>query len=219
MERLGYDRYGVQGGDHGAFQAPLVGRLHPERVVGVHVNALLTFPSGDPGELTGLTDIEEDRLARLNQFQAEQLGYVQIQGTRPQTLAYGLTDSPVGQLAWISEKFKEWADPSHEAPEQAIARDSLLTDVSVYWFTATAGTSAQLYYEANHDPALWTPPEKSTVPTGVAVSRHDITIRRLAERDHNIVHWTDLDRGGHLLALDEPALLIDDLREFFAGRR
>jgi pimeloyl-ACP methyl ester carboxylesterase len=219
MERLGYDRYGVQGGDHGAFQAPLVGRLHPERVVAVHVNALLTFPSGDPSELTGLTDIEEDRLARLNQFQGEQLGYVQIQGTRPQTLAYGLTDSPVGQLAWISEKFKEWADPSHELADPAIDRDTLLTDVSVYWFTATAGTSAQLYYEANHDPALWTPTEKSTVPTGVAVSRHDITIRRLAERDHNIVHWTDLDRGGHLLALDEPALLIDDLRGFFAERR
>jgi epoxide hydrolase len=219
MGRLGYDRYGVQGGDHGAFQAPLVGRLDPQRVVGVHLNALLTFPSGDADELIGLTDTENDRLARLNQFQAEQLGYVQIQGTRPQTIAYGLTDSPVGQLAWIIEKFKEWTDPNHELPEQAIDRDRLLTNVSVYWLTATAGPSAQLYYEANHDPALWTPRDKGKVPTGVAVSRHDITIRRLAERDHNVVHWTDLERGGHFLAMEEPGLLVDDMREFFGALR
>jgi pimeloyl-ACP methyl ester carboxylesterase len=216
MARLGYERYGVQGGDHGSFQAPLVGRLDASRVVGVHVNALLTFPSGEPDELAGLTDAEADRLARLNRFQAEQMGYIHIQGTRPQTLAYGLTDSPVGQLAWVIEKFKEWIDPRHELPENAFDRDVLLTNVSLYWFTATAGSSAQLYYEANHDQAIWAPKEKGTVPTGVAVSRHDITIRRLAERDHNIVHWTDLDRGGHFLALEEPNLLVNEIRTFFA---
>jgi epoxide hydrolase len=217
MGRLGYERYGVQGGDHGSFQAPLVGRLDPSRVVGVHVNALLTFPSGDPAELNGLTDVEADRLTRLEQFQAEQLGYIQIQGTRPQTLAYGLTDSPIGQLAWVIEKFKEWIDPRHELPEQAIDRDVLLTNVSLYWFTATAGASSQLYYETNHDPSQWAPKEKGTVPTGIAVSRHDITIRRFAERDHNIVRWVDLDRGGHFLALEEPQLLVDEIRTFFSG--
>jgi pimeloyl-ACP methyl ester carboxylesterase len=217
MARLGYERYGVQGGDHGSFQAPLVGRLDPSRVVGVHVNALLAFPSGDPAELNGLTDLEADRLTRLEQFQAEQMGYIHIQGTRPQTLAYGLTDSPVGQLAWVIEKFKEWLDPRHELPEQAIDRDVLLTNVSLYWFTATAGPSSQLYYETNHDPSQWAPKEKGIVPTGIAVSRHDITIRRLAERDHNVVRWVDLDRGGHFLALEEPQLLVDEIRTFFSG--
>ena len=217
MTRLGYDRYGVQGGDHGSFQAPVVGRLEPERVVGVHVNALLTFPSGDPDELTGLTDVEHDRLGRLEQFQAEQLGYVQLQGTRPQTVAYGLTDSPVGQLAWIMEKFKEWTDPVDDLPEHAIDRDILLTNASLYWFTATAGPSAQLYYETNHDPSAWAPNQRGSVPTGIAVSRHDITIRRLAERDNNVVHWTDLPRGGHFLAMEQPALLVEDLRGSSAG--
>jgi pimeloyl-ACP methyl ester carboxylesterase len=219
MSRLGYERFGVQGGDHGAFQAPLVGQLEPGRVVGVHVNALLTFPSGDPDELVGLTDVERDRLGRLEEFQAEQLGYVQIQGTRPQSLAYGLTDSPVGQLAWIMEKFKEWTDPPDALPEQVIDRDTLLTNASLYWFTASAGPSAHLYYETNHDPSAWASKQRSSVPTGIAVSRHDITIRRLAEREHNVVHWTDLERGGHFLAMEQPALLVDDLREFFAPLR
>jgi epoxide hydrolase len=219
MSRLGYERFGVQGGDHGAFQAPLVGQLEPGRVVGVHVNALLTFPSGDPDEFVGLTDVERDRLGRLEEFQAEQLGYVQIQGTRPQSLAYGLTDSPVGQLAWIMEKFKEWTDPPDALPEQVIDRDTLLTNASLYWFTASAGPSAHLYYETNHDPSAWASKQTGSVPTGIAVSRHDITIRRLAEREHNVVHWTDLERGGHFLAMEQPALLVDDLREFFAPLR
>jgi epoxide hydrolase len=219
MSRLGYERFGVQGGDHGAFQAPLVGQLEPGRVAGVHVNALLTFPSGDPDEFVGLTDVERDRLGRLEEFQAEQLGYVQIQGTRPQSLAYGLTDSPVGQLAWIMEKFKEWTDPPDALPEQVIDRDTLLTNASLYWFTASAGPSAHLYYETNHDPSAWASKQTGSVPTGIAVSRHDITIRRLAEREHNVVHWTDLERGGHFLAMEQPALLVDDLREFFAPLR
>ena len=148
MTRLGYERFGVQGGDVGAFVAPVVGRRAPERVLGVHVNALVTFPSGDPAELEGLTEAEQQRLARMQQFQDDMMGYSQIQGTRPQTLAYGLTDSPAGQLAWIAEKFKEWTDPSAELPEDAVDRDHLLTNVSIYWFTATAGSSAAHYYES-----------------------------------------------------------------------
>ena len=123
------------------------------------------------------------------------MGYAQIQGTRPQTLAYGLADSPVGQLAWIVEKFKEWTDPAAELPEDAVDRDHMLTDVSIYWFTNTAGSSANLYYETYHDPSLFAPRERGTVPTGVAVSTtQDIAIRRFAERDHNIVHWTEFGR-------------------------
>jgi pimeloyl-ACP methyl ester carboxylesterase len=215
MARLGYDRYGVQGGDIGAFEAPLMGQLDPEHVIGVHVNALVTFPSGDPAE-EGLTEAEQERLARFQNFEQDMSGYMSIQGTRPQTLVYGLADSPTGQLAWIVEKFKEWTDPAAALPEDAVDRDHILTNISIYWFTNTAGSSANLYYETYHDPSLFAPKERGTVPTGVAVSTtQDVAIRRLAERDHNIVRWTEFDKGGHFAALENPEFLIDDVREFF----
>jgi epoxide hydrolase len=220
MARLGYDRYGVQGGDVGAFQAPLVGQLAPDNVVGVHVNALVTFPSGDPAELADLTEAEQQRMARMQHFGDEMMGYAQIQGTRPQTLAYGLNDSPVGQLAWIVEKFKEWTDASAELPEDAVDRDHMLTDVSIYWFTATAGSSANLYYETFRDPSMRAPKERGTVPTGVAVSlTADVAIRKLAERDHNVVHWSEFERGGHFAAMEAPEFLVADVRTFFRGLR
>jgi epoxide hydrolase len=220
MARLGYGRYGVQGGDVGAFVGPVVGRVDPDHVVGVHVNALVTFPSGDPGELAGLSDAEQERLARMRRFQEEMSGYSQIQSTRPQTLAYGLTDSPVGQLAWIVEKFKEWTDPAAELPEDAVDRDHLLTNVSVYWFTRTAGSSAGHYYDVGHDPSAWEPAPRGTVPTGVAVSlTQDVAVRRLAERDHNVVHWSEFDRGGHFAAMENPEFLVGDVRAFFRKLR
>jgi pimeloyl-ACP methyl ester carboxylesterase len=216
MARLGYDRYGVQGGDIGAFEAPLMGQIAPERIVGVLVNALVTFPSGDPAELEGLTEAEHERLARFQNFEQDMSGYMSIQGTRPETLAYGLANSPAGQLAWIVEKFKEWTDPAAALPEDAVDRDHLLTNISIYWFTNTAGSSANLYYETYHDPSLFAPRERGTVPTGVAVSTtQDIAIRRLAERDHNVVHWTEFDRGGHFAAMENPEFLVDDVRAFF----
>ncbi|HEV3012890.1 MAG TPA: epoxide hydrolase [Actinomycetota bacterium] len=220
MTRLGYERFGVQGGDVGAFVAPVVGRRAPERVLGVHVNALVTFPSGDPAELEGLTEAEQQRLARMRHFQDDMMGYSQIQATRPQTLAYGLTDSPAGQLAWIVEKFKEWTDPSAELPEDAVDRDHLLTNISIYWFTATAGSSAAHYYDVSHDPAAWQPKERGTVPTGVAVSlTQDVAVRRLAERDHNVVHWSEFERGGHFAAMEAPEFLVGDVRAFFRKLR
>jgi len=220
MARLGYDRYGVQGGDVGAFEAPLMGQLDPEHIVGVHVNALVTFPSSDPAEMEGLTEAEQERLARFRNFEQDMSGYMAIQGTRPQTVAYGLADSPAGQLAWIAEKFKEWTDPAAALPEDAVNRDHLLTNVSIYWFTNTAGSSANLYYETYHDPSLFAPRERGTVQTGVAVSTtQDIAIRRLAERDHNIVHWTEFDRGGHFAAMENPEFLVEDVRAFFRGLR
>ena len=216
MGRLGYDRYGVQGGDVGAFVAPVVGRQAPGWVVGVHVNALVTFPSGDPNELADLTEAEQQRMARLRHFQDDMMGYAAIQGTRPQTLAYALNDSPVGQLAWIVEKFREWTDPSAELPEDAVDRDHLLTNVSIYWLTGTAGSSASHYYETAHDPTMWAPRERGTVPTGVAVSlTQDVAIRKLAERDHNVVHWSEFDRGGHFAAMEAPGFLVGDVRAFF----
>jgi epoxide hydrolase len=220
MARLGFDRYGVQGGDVGAFVAPLMGRLDPEHVIGVHVNALVTFPSGDPAELEGLSAAEQERLARFQNYEQDMSGYMVIQGTRPQTVAYGLADSPSGQLAWIVEKFKEWTDPKASLPEDAVDRDHILTNISIYWFTNTAGSSANLYYETFHDPSMFAPRERGTVPTGVAVSTtQDVAIRRLAEREHNIVRWTEFDKGGHFAAMENPEFLIDDMRSFFRELR
>jgi pimeloyl-ACP methyl ester carboxylesterase len=221
MDRLGYERYGVQGGDIGAFQAPELGRLAPDHVIGVQVNALVTFPPDDAESLDDLTDGERERLARFRHFHQEQMGYMQLQGTRPKTVAHGLTDSPAGQLAWIVEKFKEWSDERSELPEDAVDRDLLLTDVSIYWFTATAGSSANLYYETFHDPAMWAgPPARSPVPTAVLVATGgDVAIRRFAEPAHTIARWTEMDRGGHFAAMESPDFLVDDLRAFFATLR
>jgi pimeloyl-ACP methyl ester carboxylesterase len=222
MSRLGYDRYGIQGGDAGSRIGPQMARLDPERVIGVHLNALVTFPSGDPAELAALTDAERERLGRLQAFRDDGMGYIQIQGTRPQTLAYGLTDSPVGQLAWIVEKFKEWTDPTSELPEDAVDRDHLLTNVSLYWFTGTAGSAANLYWENAHDPGAWAPKQRSGVPTGVAVFTNgptEVAIRRFAEREHTIVRWSEFDRGGHFAALEAPDLLVGDMRAFFGELR
>jgi pimeloyl-ACP methyl ester carboxylesterase len=213
MARLGYDRYGAQGGDTGAMISPELGRIDREHVVGVHVNNLLAFPSGDPSELADLSESEQARLAYLQHYQQELSGYAIEQSTRPQTLAYALADSPVGQLAWIVEKFKEWTDPSKDLPEDAVDRDQMLTDVTLYWLTNTAGSSARMYKEGAS--AWGQGSERSTTPTGVSVFTTDTTIRRLAERDHNVTHWSEFDRGGHFPAMEVPELLVDDIRAFF----
>jgi pimeloyl-ACP methyl ester carboxylesterase len=218
MDRLGYDRYGVQGGDVGAFIAPLIGRMAPGRVIGVHVNALVTFPSGDPAEMAALTGAERARLAAMEKWQQQSSAYLQVQGTRPQTIGQALTDSPSGLLAWIVEKFQEWTNPAALLPEDAVDRDRILTDVSIYWFTATAGSAAQTYYERFNDPSMWMPQERSTVPTAVAVFPTDISIRPFASKTSNIVRWSEFDRGGHFAALEAPGLLTADIREFFRAR-
>ena len=215
MDRLGYDRYGVQGGDVGAFIGPLIGRIAPGRVIGVHVNALVTFPSGDPAEMAALTEAERGRLAAMEKWQQRSSAYMQVQGTRPQTIGQALTDSPSGLLAWIVEKFQEWTNPAAVAPEDAVDRDRILTDVSIYWFTATAGSAAHTYYERFNDPSMWIPQERSTVPTAVAVFPTDISIRPFASKTSNIVRWSEFDRGGHFAALEAPGLLTADIREFF----
>ena len=217
MRRLGYTRYGAQGGDWGAFVSPELGRVDADHVVGVHVNAatmgFIPFGPVAPDELTTFTDAEKARLDRLNRFLSDENGYFQIQATRPQTLAYGLADSPVGQLAWIGEKFKEWTHPSAALPEEAVDRDHLLTNVMLYWLTGTAASSARLYYENVHS-GSWSQ-QRGTTPTGVAVFAEDITIRRYAERGHNIMHWSEFDRGGHFAAMEAPDLLVGDVRTFF----
>ena len=219
MRRLGYDNYLAQGGDAGAVISLELGRIAPQQVAGVHVNMLLTFPSGDPAELSDLDESDLARLDRMARFEAELSGYMKLQSTRPQTLAYALTDSPAGQLAWITEKYREWTD-SAKVPEDAVDRDQMLTTISLYWLTATAGTSAALYYEDAgrlRDILSGAPPQPVTVPVGVAVFPKDVflPIRRLAGRETpNIVRWTEFDRGGHFAAMEEPDLLVDDVRAF-----
>ncbi|WP_280385249.1 epoxide hydrolase family protein [Nocardia wallacei] len=218
MARLGYDRYGVQGGDHGAFIGPRLAREHAERVIGVHANALVTFPTGDPADMAALTDAERQRLAAMKRWQDDGSAYMSLAGSRPNTLAQLLADSPVGQLGWIVEKYKEWTDATHELPEQAIDRDTMLTTVTVYWLTDTARSVANYYYERFHDGAMFAPRPKGTVPTGVAVfTTADFAIRRFAEQAHTIVHWSEFYSGGHFPALEVPDLLIGDIREFFRG--
>jgi epoxide hydrolase len=217
MARLGYERYGVQGGDWGAAISREVGRLYPERVIGVHLNLIpgagaTSEPTED--ELAPLSAGERERTVaswqRFSEWLKESQGYAELQSTRPQTLAYALTDSPVGQLAWIAEKFEEW---SGDGP---IDRDHLLTNVSLYWFTRTAGSAGRIYYERKHSGR---PLEPSTTPTALADFPQDnfIPLRHIAEQTNNIVRWTSYPRGGHFPALEVPDLLVTDIRAFFAG--
>ncbi len=143
MRRLGYERFGAQGGDWGSGISRDLGLADPGHVAGVHLNMLSSPPPSDPAELAEFTDKEKGYLQRSARFRAEGMGYGMIQSTRPQTLAYGLSDSPAGQLAWIAEKFKAWTD-SKDRPEDAVDRDQMLTNISVYWLTGTAGSSARL---------------------------------------------------------------------------
>ena len=220
MGRLGYESYGVQGGDIGASVAPEVARAAPGAVVGVHVNGSLGMPMHGPDEdeQASLTDLERDRVARVATFMNEEFGYISIQSTRPQTLAAGLVDSPVGQLAWILDKFREWTHPRTELPDEILDRDRLLTNVMMYWLTATAGTAAYVGYAQE---AGWgATKEPSGVPTGAIMFAHDVGIRRYAENENTITRWTDVtDRGGHFAALEEPEMLTDDIRTFFRDLR
>jgi pimeloyl-ACP methyl ester carboxylesterase len=218
MAGLGYGRYGVQGGDHGAFLGPRIGRDDVEHVIGVHANALVTFPTGDPADMAALTEAEKQRLAAMKQFQDDGSAYMQLAGSRPNTIAQLLADSPAGQLGWIVEKYREWTDQAQELPEQAIDRDRILTNVSIYWLTDTARSVANYYYERFHDFTMFAPRPRGTVPTGVAVfTTADFAIRRFAEKAHNITHWSEFSSGGHFPALEVPDLLVGDIREFFGS--
>src|SRR6266567_3803945 len=214
MKRLGYERYGAHGGDAGALVSRELGILKPGGLVGVHVLQIFAFPSGDPAEMEHLSNYDQEALQILSGFE-DRAGYLKIQQTRPQTLAYGLTDSPAGQLAWNSELFMGFGGENVDA----VDRDRFLTHVMLYWLTATAGSSAREYYEDARTGAGYRD-VPNTVPTGVAVFKNDFhTIRRFAERANNIVHWSVFDRGGHFAAMDAPDLLVGDLREFFRPLR
>ncbi|MFJ9364603.1 epoxide hydrolase family protein [Nocardia sp. NPDC101769] len=218
MNRLGYQRYGVQGGDIGGAVSPEVARTAPDRVIGVHVNGGPNLPPPSAAnDLDELTDLERDRVRRIQAFMREEFGYIAIQSTRPQALAYGLVDSPVGQLAWIMDKFREWTHPRGVDPDKIIDRDRLLTTVMLYWLTGTAGSAAYVGYANSGERGV--PAVNSGVPTGVIAFAHDVCIRRYCEQSNTITRWVDVDRGGHFAAMEEPELLVGDIREFFRDLR
>jgi epoxide hydrolase len=210
MHRLGYERYVVQGGDFGSLISPEVARVAPERVIGVHVNALVTAVDWTaPDPTAGLA---EDDVARVRAGAAEwaaRSGYATIQSTRPQTLAYALTDSPLGLLAWNLEWFVDY-DPAR-TQQTPVDPDAVLTDVSIFWFTRTSGSAARLYKEAGN---AFYGGERVDVPTAVAVFPDDGAVRALAERSLHVVRWTEYERGGHFASLQAPDLLVADLRAF-----
>jgi microsomal epoxide hydrolase len=219
MNRLGYRRYGAQGGDWGSGISRYLAGIDPEHVCGVHVNMIGGSPPGLAGDFEDLTDRERAAFSRAERIRDTGRGYVAIQSTRPQTLAYGLTDSPAGLLSWIIEKFWEWTD-NEGRPEDAIARDQLLTNASVYWFSRTAGSAARLYYETFGGRPSGRPDSAQMAvraPLGVALfPKETHAVRRSwVETTNNLIHWSEFDRGGHFPALEEPDLLIEDIRQFF----
>ena len=216
MARLGYERFAAHGGDWGAAVARGLGVLAPERLIGVHIT-LLPAVAASPKDVDDEDEEIRASARKAAHFRREETGYSAIQGTRPQTLSYGLTDSPAGQLAWVAEKFKVWTD-STDRPEDAVDRDQLLTNVSIYWFTATAGSSARIYYETMHAERSYAP---STVPTAMAVFAREIStpVRAYAERDNVIARWTEFGRGGHFAAMEQPEALVGDIRAFFHSLR
>jgi epoxide hydrolase len=209
MCRLGYERYGAQGGDFGAGVSTALGALAPEHVIGVHVNYLPTRPDPDAG--VELSASDEARLDTVRRLMADRPPYQALQSLTPQTIGYALTDSPVGQLAWIAERFAQWTDPA-----TPVSDDRMLTDISLYWLTATAASSARLHRDTQRAGVG----DRCGVPLGVAVFAHDITlsVRPLAERLYDIRHWSEFERGGHFAAMEVPELLADDVREFFLAR-
>lgn len=223
MKRLGCERYGAQGGDWGAAISRELGRTCPDQVIGVHLNLIpdsAATAEPDAEKLDVLSPAERERTLaswkRTQEWARDRQGYADLQSTRPQTLAYGLTDSPIGQLAWIAEKFKEWTD-SRDRPEDVIDRDYLLTNVMLYWLTRTAGSSARIYYERAHADYWGARPEPSTTPTALAVFPQEnfIPLRHIAEQTNNVVQWSQFDRGGHFAAIEEPDTLVADIRKFF----
>ena len=215
MQRLGYERFVAQGGDWGSAVTNALGASGNPAVVGIHLNFVIARPDAD--ELADATPAELAALADMQRYSTEGNAYALQQKTRPQTLGYGLTDSPVGQAAWIYEKFREWTDCGGE-PENALSIDEMLDNITLYWLTGTATSSARLYWESfgsfNAGPV--------TIPVGCSIFPREFlrASRRWAQkRFSNLVHWNELDRGGHFAAFEQPELFTDEVRASFRSLR
>ncbi|MCK8779997.1 epoxide hydrolase [Rhizobium sp. NTR19] len=212
MKALGYERYGAHGGDVGALVGRELGILAPEGLVGTHLLQIFAFPTGQPGEMDKLSSFEMEGMGNLAKFE-KYGGYQVIQSKRPGTLAFSLNDSPAGQLAWNAEL---WFGFEGNGVEH-VDRELYLTINSIFWFTATSGSAANVYFEDAQTGAGYREIPNPT-PTGVAVFPDDFrSVRSFAERSNNIVHWTEMPRGGHFAAQDAPDLLLEDIRKFFNG--
>jgi epoxide hydrolase len=213
MHRLGYQDYGAVGNDAGSMISPEIGRLDPGRVVGVHVTQVFSFPSGDPGEFEGMSAEDMAALQKLQWFMDNKISFNQLHSQQPQTLAHALADSPAGLLGWNGQLMGDDA-----MGEKALDDDFIISNVALYWLTNTGGQAIRFYYEDAHAPRATEP---TTVPLGLAGFAGDFSgVRRFAERDHkNIVAWTmHPEPGGHYAAHQEPTVLADDIRSFFASR-
>lgn len=215
MKRLGYPRYFAQGGDWGAAVTTAIGMLAPPECAGVHLNMPLIYP--DKADLAQLSEAEQASVASMKFYRSSDSGYAKMQRTRPQTLGYGLTDSPAGQAAWIYEKFYAWTDNRGE-PESALSRDAMLDNIMLYWLPATAASSARLYWESLA--SFRTQP--LGLPVGVTIYPKEFSrpSRRWAERHFaNIIHWNEADKGGHFAAFEQPELFVTELRDCFRKMR
>ena len=212
MRRLGYTRYGAQGGDWGAQVTTRIGALDPEHCAAIHLNMAL---GARPESKTSLTDEEQADLTAIQLFVKDESGYANEQGTEPQTLGVALNDSPAGLLAWIVEKFRTWSDCDGH-PENCFTREQMLTNVMLYWATQTSASSARLYWESRHSDSSARLPFVDA-PTGVARYPKEILRwpRSWVERQYNVVHWAVMERGGHFAAMEQPDLFVEDLRTFF----
>lgn len=215
MVRLGYDRYGAQGGDWGAAVTTQIGR-NRGHCIAIHLNMPIARPPAGSGG-GDLTEDEQQALAAFAEHRKWGTGYSKQQSTRPQTLGYGLVDSPVGQLAWVVEKFWAWTDCDGH-PENVLSRDELLDNVMLYWVTGSGASSARLYWESFN---RFVTDGRVDLPTGVAAFPKEIlrTPRRWCEAAYNITRWSTMPRGGHFAAFEQPELFVDDVRAFFATVR
>ena len=229
MHRLGYDRYAVHGTDVGSAVADLQGIVAPDRVAGVHITGTVAaMPFGPPLETEGLGAADRERAERFNKFRSDGIGYLLMQATRPQTLAYALNDSPVGQLAWIIDRIWASTDPAAGLPEDAVDRDQMLTNATIYWLTQSGASSAHATYDgvqawremaAAQGGSDGDDAELAAPPKAVAVFAADTTIRGVMDPAGKVERWSEFDRGGHFPAMETPDLLITDLREFFRDHR
>ncbi|TNF05903.1 MAG: epoxide hydrolase [Sphingomonadales bacterium] len=213
MRRLGYQAFGAQGGDWGSAVTTKLGQLAPAGLKAIHLNMPLAFPS--PEDAESLSPGEREAAARLEAYNRDGAGYANLQATRPQTLGYSLADSPVGQAMWIYEKLQAWTDCGGD-PETVLTKDEMLDNITLYWLTGTGASSARLYWESMDNSFFDTAP--IDVPTGCSMFPAEIfqPSRRIVERRYrNIIHWNELDRGGHFAAWEQPELFVTELRDCF----
>ncbi len=223
-DRLGYDRFAVQGGDWGGMVGAQLGHKYADHVIGLHLNSMAYLHTLSGQTLPPLEYAPDERawMERTRHFYEHGNAYMQVQSTKPQTLAFAMNDSPIGLCAWLLEKYRSWSDCGGDI-ERRFSKDDLITNTMLFWITESFGTSARYYYEGKHNP--WWPAHDRMpvveVPTAIAIFPEEVALRpRLwAERYYNLRRWTKFSAGGHFPAMEEPDLLVGDLREFFGVLR